>query len=130
MDPAMLASQFDRNLFERKATRARSSSNKPENLGSREPGFLEAQALVFLRTGVDLGAAQSELPKVKAALRQEMDGLSRCGICNACKTDLPCKRAEIRKAAKAGYQAARWADQGENLLGRYFEVGNFTTKHS
>ena len=83
----------------------------------------EAQALVYIATGAEIGADSDSLPvaEVTQLLEEEEKGTSRCGECLHCLKQRDCIRVANRELCRHK-AAARWAEEGPGLVGRWFRV--------
>jgi hypothetical protein len=100
--------------------RSRASTENADTAGAEE-----AAALLWLRTGEQAApedVIHSAVARVTELLKQEALGLSPCGQCSRCIAGNGCIRASNRLAATDGKHGARWAEEGSQLVGRWFEV--------
>lgn len=84
----------------------------------------EAAALVYLSTGEEIGQCSESstyVRAVKTMLIGDKDGTSPCGECSQCSDGGHCYRVQNRHLGSRK-TAAQWAEAGELLAGRRFQV--------
>lgn len=84
--------------------------------------WAEAAALYELQTGEAVATGDAARMRAEEHLRKDRARLSVCGACEACKEHRLCSRVRNVQAQHKGKRAAQWAEEGDGLRGRTFEV--------
>jgi hypothetical protein len=107
-----------------RATTSRGASEAENSAGGAPSAAqLEAAALLYLSTGeATVPVDEVTLGRVTEQITLEGLGLSACGACVGCTAGKDCRLAAIKQAARDGKAGALWAEQGQDLVGRTFEV--------